>query len=372
MRYKAYAPQGSVFVGAYGHKNQNGTNTALGSPVLTENPYTMSGVDAMDAAVLCRYQPDWGHRFYNLVRPTWIGTPSLTANDEIILLNKLAERYDNKFVDGGIALGELPQTVNQLAGIVGRAAKEIKNLKRSIFEIARGAKVNKDPNFYNVFGTPIGTKRRQIDEAKIGDLWLGGSFGIRPLMNDAFALADYIAAADLRTNKVRARQKGSIMATPIQGTVYSCSGNGIARRQIIAKLQSESSWPSNLGLQDPATIVWELVPWSFAIDWFLPIGGFIAAQSFVMRAKGTFITTNSVEYRGVAVGKLGPIPGTPGWVGISSTGAGVYTSTSVTRTISTSLPGVRLPGLKSSLLGGEPLSRLANAFSLLSNLKTWR
>lgn len=361
------APQGGALIGSWGSKYQNGTNSPKGGP-LGENPYVMSGVDAMDAAVLCRYEPDYGQRFWNVVRPAWTGEPSLTANDEIALINKLAARYDNKFIDGGIALGELPQTVGQLAGIIGRAAKEAKELKRGILQAARRAKVSTDPNYYNVFGNPIGTKRRQVAEAKIGDLWLGGSFGLRPLMNDAFSIAEYIASTDLRTSVVRARQKGSNMATIQQGTVWVGTGNGVARKQIIAKMQTEQSWPSHLGLLDPATIAWELVPWSFAIDWFTPIGGFIAAQSFVMRAKGTFITTNTVKYRGTAVAKLGPIPGTPGWVGIESTGTGVYTSTHVTRTISTSLPGMRLPGLKSSLLGGEPLHRLANAFALLGGI----
>jgi len=36
---------------------------------------------------------------------------------------------------------------------------------------------------------------------------------------------------------------------------------------------------NQLGLANPATVVWELVPWSFVIDWFVPVGRFLSSFS---------------------------------------------------------------------------------------------
>lgn len=40
------------------------------------------------------------------------------------------------------------------------------------------------------------------------------------------------------------------------------------------------SKPRELGLLDPASVVWEKLPWSFVFDWFIPIGTYLSDLSF--------------------------------------------------------------------------------------------
>jgi hypothetical protein len=35
------------------------------------------------------------------------------------------------------------------------------------------------------------------------------------------------------------------------------------------------------GITNPALVAWELLPWSFVVDWFLPIGNFISSWDAV-------------------------------------------------------------------------------------------
>jgi hypothetical protein len=41
--------------------------------------------------------------------------------------------------------------------------------------------------------------------------------------------------------------------------------------------------PARLGLLNPAEVIWELVPFSFVADWFLPIGDYLSALDAPMR-----------------------------------------------------------------------------------------
>jgi hypothetical protein len=36
---------------------------------------------------------------------------------------------------------------------------------------------------------------------------------------------------------------------------------------------------ASIGLINPSTVVWELIPFSFVVDWFLPIGNFLHGLS---------------------------------------------------------------------------------------------
>jgi hypothetical protein len=50
---------------------------------------------------------------------------------------------------------------------------------------------------------------------------------------------------------------------------------------------------NQLGLINPASLAWELVPWSFVVDWIFPIGGFLSAQTAPVGL--TFISGSSSE-----------------------------------------------------------------------------
>jgi hypothetical protein len=42
---------------------------------------------------------------------------------------------------------------------------------------------------------------------------------------------------------------------------------------------------------DPLSVAWELLPWSFVVDWFIPIGSYLDLVNQVPSLKGRFLTT---------------------------------------------------------------------------------
>lgn len=43
------------------------------------------------------------------------------------------------------------------------------------------------------------------------------------------------------------------------------------------------------GLYDPASVVWEKLPYSFVADWFLPISSYLQARQMIGALSGTFV-----------------------------------------------------------------------------------
>lgn len=186
-----------------------------------------------------------------------------------------------------------------------------------------------------------------------------------PLINDVYDLAKIAAGQNIRRTRVRARlSKKTEKITSTQPGVQLHGSTKLSKQIVMVLEQADTpTFWEQFGLADPATVPWELLPWSFVVDWAVPIGKFIEAQSFALRAKGTFITTTYTrqEWSGTASGKAGLYPNVMRY---SSVLDDYCLSLSVTREISSSL-SVPLPGLKSNLLGGKPLVRLAEALSLL-------
>jgi hypothetical protein len=51
-----------------------------------------------------------------------------------------------------------------------------------------------------------------------------------------------------------------------------------------------------MGLGNPASILWERIPWSFVLDWFIPIGTYLELIGQVPFMKGRWCRTDKVQY----------------------------------------------------------------------------
>lgn len=294
------------------------------------------------------------------------------ANHQIALINKLQEAWKGGDFSAGNNIGELGQTINGLAGLLhdlrrvlrGEPPRTLRSLRnkslkqahRESFARRRGLKPKKNPNPFNF-----------MDERNksIGDRNLEFQFGVRPLIDDIFEAAQVAARLSVRKRRVRVKKKGKPGYLTYSG---DCEATGTFERSrsIVAYFEQEATVTEAFGLDNPAGILWEIMPWSFVIDWVAPIGAFISAQNFALSVKGTFITTDWEYSRVSANSKSGPSAADPRYI-VEEVYPTKNLAFSVNRTISSSLD-VPLPEIKSSLLGGKPLERLANALSLLNGL----
>jgi len=119
--------------------------------------------------------------------------------------------------------------------------------------------------------------------------WLEWQYGWRPLCSDIHTLMDSFQKRPPEALLIRARRT-------IGGSrSYSASGNagsGYGYRPINWDTKSKYSTTcsltgrvsdkvlhgsNQLGLINPLSLAWELVPWSFVVDWSIPVGNFLSA-----------------------------------------------------------------------------------------------
>ena len=86
------------------------------------------------------------------------------------------------------------------------------------------------------------------------------------------------------------------------------SGTRITKVKIYAKVRSKELYAlTGLGLADPVQVAWALTPFSFVIDWFLPVGSFIEG---IGATKGLDFVSGteslSVKFQGQAFTQLNP------------------------------------------------------------------
>lgn len=117
------------------------------------------------------------------------------------------------------------------------------------------------------------SKRRHMPRSKqAAGQWLELQYGWMPLVSDIYSLADLKPFAGDRIFGV----------AKAYSEVHFKNPDGTNRCQRVVKYGADvivndpaKSFSNNLGLLNPALVAWELTPFSFVVDWFLPVGEYI-------------------------------------------------------------------------------------------------
>lgn len=264
-----------------------------------------------------------------LTPPVW------SADNQIKLIGKLRDQIQGNDFNMSVFLGESHQTLR----LIGDAASKLAKAGRQFRKGNIGQALNTLTNGTNV-------KKRAISpDRNVGRSWLELQYGWLPLLGDMRAGAEQLSHALNVPFRRRYRVRHTQGASPSEyekNIAFTLAGAHCSvSRQIVALISEPASIPGTLGLLDPELVAWELVPFSFVVDWFVPVGNYLEARAFARRLTGTFVTTEITRSRyGTQVFR--PVYNTI-WRGSS----GYYRSYgSVTRTVSTSL-AVPLPRVKS-------------------------
>jgi hypothetical protein len=114
-----------------------------------------------------------------------------------------------------------------------------------------------------------------------GDAFLEVHFGWTPTIKEIYAVTN-ILQGGVPPVLVKGRATGKWSETVYQN--YSPTFGYTQKREHTVKVQliadvsvSDANMflANQLGLVNPAVVAWELVPFSFVVDWFLPIGNFL-------------------------------------------------------------------------------------------------
>lgn len=322
----------------------------LRKAALRENPFQCTISYRMDTlgavSQYCAGTPNTGWR--TIVGDTATRNqvfPKLPLGSEEILAiyGKLRHRLGAQF-NAGVALGEARESLRMIAGTATRVYSAWKQAKRGRWKSAANTLVGAN-----------GKTRVFTDKRNFADNWLQLKYGWLPLLKDIESGTKHLAYVmhQKRTSTQRVRTKIEYSGRLKTDNRYF--GSQETRLQVIAKISSVNEL-SLVGLTDPLSIAWELLPLSFVADWFIPIGATLDALALQGAITAAYVTTETVDNR------------TFGFREISPTYRSTYSldlrEVGVKRTIGTSLPQIR-PPFPADLSKVPDVSRAITAVALV-------
>lgn len=188
--------------------------------------------------------------------------------DMRVIDGKLRKAILDQNVDLATALAEFKQTSNlvtQAAGDIYRAYQSLRHGK----------------GFADLFANL--SKPRTRNGRAAARRWLEFQYGMRPLFNDIYgsaqALHKTISEGSHLFAKARVHESFNRPVTTSYGTAsvqIDLRMKGVARYRISS---SGLKQLSEVGITNPAKVIWEIIPYSFVVDWILPVGSFLEGLS---------------------------------------------------------------------------------------------
>ncbi len=211
----------------------------------------------------------------NLNRPPFVST--LPRNEAVTKsLLKLADQKANM----GENLATLSQTMHLFTNPVGSLVKQLKKFRN-----------HKDlGKFFNQSYRDL--VRGGVDK-RISEEYLKYVYGWKPLMEDIYGLCELAKQKGKTPLLLHSRHTAHRDAYQRSYTNFNTGGRTYSTLEnvkgpdkvtcnIWARIDPDGAnirTLNQLGLVNPLSLVWELVPWSFVVDWVLPIGSMLQALS---------------------------------------------------------------------------------------------
>lgn len=257
--------------------------------VLPNNPFTFFQASAFGGGLV----GDNGVTRYSN-NGTFVPFPSAAGIDsglvsqvQLDLINKAKGSQWNV----PIFVAEGRKTVDMVASRARHLAWMAWSLKRGRFDL-----------FFEMFHdsvSPPGRRRRQRWKNDFGkdaskaasNIWLEASYGWVPFMSDVrssvITLMDVMDRPESRVGTVTSKRTRSSIYKTSESLFYAWSNRLLYSTGTVYDSQScKATWqfrnkdsevPGRFGLLNPLEVAWELVPFSFVADWFLPIGDYLSS-----------------------------------------------------------------------------------------------
>lgn len=288
-----------------------------------------------------------------------------TSNDDLALLGKLREEVAGSGFNAATSLAEGKQSLDMIFESSNRIYHALRALRKgdlaSSYETLTGRLVSgKTSKRWGKFEPIMDRKFPKFKESRLKNAssnWLQLQYGWLPLIKDTEEAAQFLAARTRpRLYKVRVRRQ---VVRPAKGATWFTmfEGQCTSKGQIVCYLR-EINVPALSGLTNPLSVAWELLPYSFVADWFIPIGSYLDARGLAQALSGTFVTTKFYRARSRFTGFA------PGCGVRSFSGSYEHFLVQLERTVSGSL-SIPLPSVKPL---GEVMNwrRAANSVALLT------
>ena len=303
---------------------------------------------------------------FSSARP--MGAPAIPSFDSGLesraVVKALSKLKDQK-VNLAVAMAERAETAELLIGTLAGLAKAARSLRRGDMRgVARGLGLS---------GSPKAPKGQSFPQK-----WLELQYGWQPLYSDVFGAVSALHGADqadperyTTTVTGSVKTKHEYFTNPVSGKVSTCAVFARSREMegCFVRLDYYLENPflaslSSLGITNPVEVLWERVPFSFVIDWFLPVGNYLssmdAALGYAFKGGSCSRLFRRDWESWVAPGSewAGNIPGTV-------VGTARCRQLKLARSIYSSSPLPRVPSFKNPFPQGS--THIANAIALFAS-----
>jgi hypothetical protein len=201
--------------------------------------------------------------------------PADPSLDDSIIAEAITEAWSKvslKEVDLQVIIGEMEKTALSLISIIKRAIRIFVALKKLNLKALIG----------------------EIKPKELSQRFLEARYALRPLVYDAKGVisacnADMVAFASRKTfrsfrQRMTSNQYSNVLLNTSTGNYWKLYGSQLATRELevragvltsVETLQGLAVW----GILEPFESAWELIPFSFIIDWFFNVGKWIGSWS---------------------------------------------------------------------------------------------
>lgn len=308
---------------------------ALNEEFLSQQPIVASGTGGSRSGITWTTRE--GYTTHDLGGPTFPdGYASLNAELTLKALGKVKQASFNAPLFLAEAGKSTDMILNRLADLRGLARDlrrgDVGNfLKKSrVFHerTKRNRRVSGLPGNYPGLGNYPSPSRERTVERKFnrqfgrdaavacGNTWLEWKYGWQSLMMDVTGLAKTIEEVRSKDVNLDGRIKTSLTRRTYTEGPYSISQtpsiSGVRYDTLMLKgvltcryrINNPSLLlPAKVGLTNPLSVAWELVPFSFVVDWFLPIGKYIDAMdvNYLFTFTDKILVNSAIFHRRVVV-----------------------------------------------------------------------
>ncbi len=311
------------------------------------------------------YSPGGLFNTLNLFDETYV-LGSVSTNMRNAALVKARAKMKNSDINLGVAFAER----NRTAKLVGDTAM---NMVKAVRQLRHG----------NVSGAAraLGLRNARGSGPKnpsgkwVTGKWLELQYGWKPLLSDVYGASDALARRHnsdwIITAKAMQSERVNIKGKPIggnrEGASYGSASGAIGvfvRIDAVPQNDLLRSFAS-LGITNPLLIGWELVPFSFVVDWFLPVGSYLDSLDAMLGFGPQWYSSSELRRCRWDVSPRAVVYGTAGLINeYSGNYSGYKEEIRLVRTAGTTVPLPSLPYTKDP----RSLGHMANGLSLLAQV----
>lgn len=256
--------------------------------------------------------------------PLGAGFPSLVADTQNKAVRSLYSKVEGVKVNYAQFLGERKQVVELFASTATRVVNAARALRHGDLRTFQQSLSLAGSNLGDreLLATAWKRAMRTPVKNRLANHWLEFYFGWKPLLKDVYESAELLAESITRSQKpegvisvsksTRQRLKqhsggsGNRIVVDFDD-VHTCRVN----IRVHYRLEDEArNLLNKTGISNPLLLAWELIPFSFVVDWFLPVGNYLeslmALDGFVLTEGSLSTLESAVSHRTVGYRNVEP------------------------------------------------------------------